>query len=557
MSDPNTRSPDQSEISDADRRAAHDFLCELRTRIATQPLPYQHGNEARALESLWELFGLARMAMKDHVGCAHFARITTTMLNVDLRPVTAKWHRAYQAGVLEARDGANAFREDLAKLRQRLATFAEELQGLAYGYSLPDRLTPPVVSDTELAACMSPVRFGIDETGDDWKAINSSEVREISARRKLQGVATELGVDATGLSLSGGGIRSATFCLGVLQVFSEIGLMKDIDYLSTVSGGGFVGGFMSSLLGSGLSLDEIAPTAGQDTAPVPHLRQNAKYLSPVNLKQRWMMIAVTLSGLILNWTAPLAALAFLALIASHFAMAAQFWVSASIACVVAMLVAIIIHGFTLRLLAETWTKGLVATFGLAAVSCGAMALLEWGYRQFHSPYALIIFATTSLAAIITPVLVRFLAVTSNERHRRLLFEFSLYAAGLLVPLTAILIFYLLRDLGRSEWSPTSPWWDPLHYMDGNASLLAILGVSTVIATIVLNINRTGPHKLYRDQLARTFIWPASEPDRELAKIDTQSRGPYHLINATVNLPSSVSPVLRDREANFFLFSQHL
>ena len=32
----------------ADQAAAHEFLSELRTRITTQPLPYQYGVEARA-----------------------------------------------------------------------------------------------------------------------------------------------------------------------------------------------------------------------------------------------------------------------------------------------------------------------------------------------------------------------------------------------------------------------------------------------------------------------------------------------------------------------------
>jgi len=84
--------------------------------------------EARALESLWEIFALARKAMKDHPGCREFARVNTTMLNVDLRPVTAKWHRALKAGVLDSRDGANAFRADLAEARRRLVAFAERLQ---------------------------------------------------------------------------------------------------------------------------------------------------------------------------------------------------------------------------------------------------------------------------------------------------------------------------------------------------------------------------------------------------------------------------------------------
>ncbi|MDB5035499.1 MAG: hypothetical protein JWQ98_2740 [Chlorobi bacterium] len=52
----------------------------------------------------------------------------------------------------------------------------------------------------------------------------------------------------TGLALSGGGIRSATFCLGLLQGLRNKGLIQAFDYLSTVSGGGFVGGWWSAWL---------------------------------------------------------------------------------------------------------------------------------------------------------------------------------------------------------------------------------------------------------------------------------------------------------------------
>ena len=51
-----------------------------------------------------------------------------------------------------------------------------------------------------------------------------------------------------GLALSGGGIRSATFCLGVLQGLHERKLLGLFDYMSTVSGGGFVGGWWSAWL---------------------------------------------------------------------------------------------------------------------------------------------------------------------------------------------------------------------------------------------------------------------------------------------------------------------
>src|SRR5713101_4607129 len=116
-----------------DQAAAHEFLSELRTRITTQPLPYQYGVEARALESLWEAFGQARSTMKKHPGCMEFARRTTQMLNLDLRPVTAKWHQAYSEGRLNSRDGANEFREDLEAVQRKLRDFAKRLHQMAYG----------------------------------------------------------------------------------------------------------------------------------------------------------------------------------------------------------------------------------------------------------------------------------------------------------------------------------------------------------------------------------------------------------------------------------------
>ncbi len=93
--------------------AAHEFLAELRTRITTHPLPYQYGFEARALESLREVFEQARAAIKKYPGCKQFAHDVTRMLNVELRPVTAKWHRAHGEGRLNSRDGADEFRIDL------------------------------------------------------------------------------------------------------------------------------------------------------------------------------------------------------------------------------------------------------------------------------------------------------------------------------------------------------------------------------------------------------------------------------------------------------------
>jgi hypothetical protein len=48
------------------------------------------------------------------------------------------------------------------------------------------------------------------------------------------------------LCISGGGIRSATFGLGILQGLARCGLLEKFHYLSTVSGGGYIGSWLSA-----------------------------------------------------------------------------------------------------------------------------------------------------------------------------------------------------------------------------------------------------------------------------------------------------------------------
>ncbi len=67
----------------------------------------------------------------------------------------------------------------------------------------------------------------------------------------------------TGLALSGGGIRSASFCLGVMQAMAHNHWLEKIDYLSTVSGGGYIGSSLSWLLSQEFD-DEMRKDCGLD-----------------------------------------------------------------------------------------------------------------------------------------------------------------------------------------------------------------------------------------------------------------------------------------------------
>ena len=94
---------------------------------------------------------------------------------------------------------------------------------------------------------------------------------------------------ALGLAFSGGGIRSATFNLGVLQGLAELGLLPFIDYLSTVSGGGYIGAWLHGMIRNKYQGDPVAAqdqihprrVPGEpDSDPISFLRKYSNYLAP-------------------------------------------------------------------------------------------------------------------------------------------------------------------------------------------------------------------------------------------------------------------------------------
>lgn len=84
--------------------------------------------------------------------------------------------------------------------------------------------------------------LGFDKVPEEEKA-------EILKSRQRSGLETPTDKNLwrpRGLAFSGGGIRSATFCLGVLQAICVKKQLNSYDYLSTVSGGGYIGAFLTT-----------------------------------------------------------------------------------------------------------------------------------------------------------------------------------------------------------------------------------------------------------------------------------------------------------------------
>jgi hypothetical protein len=97
-------------------------------------------------------------------------------------------------------------------------------------------------------------------------------------------------VDSTGLCFSGGGIRSATFNLGILQGLAKLNLLGAFDYLSTVSGGGYIHQFLAAwlynrncLLNDGAEERPAAPAQSATAAasPLPALQEIQNQLNPI------------------------------------------------------------------------------------------------------------------------------------------------------------------------------------------------------------------------------------------------------------------------------------
>jgi hypothetical protein len=88
-----------------------------------------------------------------------------------------------------------------------------------------------------------------------------------------------------GLALSGGGIRSATFNLGLLQGLHGLGLLNGFHYLSTVSGGGYVGAFWSAWRSRPENAGKTFPEGTRkpgcpEPREIRHLREFSNFLAP-------------------------------------------------------------------------------------------------------------------------------------------------------------------------------------------------------------------------------------------------------------------------------------
>jgi len=155
-------------------------------------------------------------------------------------------------------------------------------------------------------------------TSLDWDTVHTQEratIREPDGRHD--------GPDRplTGLAFSGGGIRSATFNLGITQALAELRLLRQFDYLSCVSGGVYIGGWLSAYIhlkcnGRVEDAEPQLQSGGLENPAIRFLRSYSNYLTPKaslfsadtltavatylrNLYLNLVLLLLTLGGLLL------------------------------------------------------------------------------------------------------------------------------------------------------------------------------------------------------------------------------------------------------------------
>jgi hypothetical protein len=159
----------------------------------------------------------------------------------------------------------------------------------------------PLVSFPEVFAWELNALAGKVVPVEPGATVNLDDVYQVAQEQQL-----------AGLALSGGGIRSATFNLGVLQALADLKLLDKFHYLSTVSGGGYIGGWLSKWIHTAGGVEQVqralqstvdgkAPRA--EPPEVQFLRKYSNYLTPqagLFTADTWTLICTYIRNTALN-----------------------------------------------------------------------------------------------------------------------------------------------------------------------------------------------------------------------------------------------------------------
>ncbi len=334
----------------------------------------------------------------------------------------------------------------------------------------------------------------------DVIAAEDQYLRQRRARLFGPKAADQLEYTRFGIALSGGGIRSATINLGFLKTLQRFDLVRQADYLSTVSGGGYTGAYLqATLLAKGSYEAAFAPER------ITHMRTHGDYLIPGQkpLSKLWHTLVLAVAYLV-SWIMSLTNLAII--------------------------------------------LGIV----------GVIGWLIWHILGMHDPAFWQEFYSTTWPvlevgqwALLTILTIHFLINVLQVYGQGISRAFNQIEAALLILAAVLWLALLLGSFKQLHWPDTSTW----LRAGGIITALVLLG-------FVTNPNALGFHRYYRNQLARAFLFDTGVAARsklwQLAQSHLQAHmlAPYPLINTCLNILSlgGDQQIKGTKSSDYFLLS---
>jgi hypothetical protein len=410
-----------------------------------------------------------------------------------------------------------------------------------------------------------------------------------------------------GLALSGGGIRSASFCLGAMQALAKHKLFQYFDYLSTVSGGGYIGICTSLTMNKdGKSFPFISLNEFKDTEAVKDLRDRANYLRAGEINATLSNIAIYVRGLVANLAIVVSILLALAAFTlwcnpnwselrspDFFGWPLPDWFwrwstfgitpNAALAC----LFVFWLWTINIDSSARAGLKGYYLKFARYLLPLLALiAFFEWQPLLVDQMTSIVgssgpqqpgVSWLSRIIGVLTPILTASVVFSKTigdmfksvagqsgwiDRLKQAFGTTIVWiVAGLLLPLLLWLCYLLLVFWGL-EWNDCK---DCLAVTFQNKTLhpMVVYGLVAAVlylVSIVLQPNNNSPHRLYRDRLSNAFcprfVDPVTRKERPVRLSEMDGNGPYNLINTTLNVQADKRINRRGRNGEFFLFSPH-
>lgn len=411
----------------------------------------------------------------------------------------------------------------------------------------------------------------------------SAEKERIGAHRETRKDTSDRLV---GLAISGGGIRSASFGMGVLQALNKNGLLKCLDYISTVSGGGYIGSSLTWFNHQQAGVNWKFPfgtrgtgsRSGPDSDVLSFIRQHGNYLTPGNNLSIMSFFATILRNMLMSGAVYFALLVVILffLISNSFvspppidegrkalSLASTSLQWAKYMTVLFALITVA-HGigtflatgsttadYRLRVMVEKilgWTV-------MAGIILALIASLPYAFAALKGGTGTLAAGTAATAAGAGGGIYEFLkqrapsAVTKAPSNIRILLTALALIYGLL-----LLAYYVA---GIHMYLAGRNWPDVINFV-----LLPAL-----ILGFFINLNFFGIGRTYRDRLMETFLPDASSVKsgkwnlalrsnrKKLSEMcGSDEYGPYHLVNCNAVLVDSDVAKYRGRGGDNFILS---